>query len=74
MTSPAYRIEWYLARDGQQHGPLSEAELAKFIELGHLRPDDLLWRDGFADWRPAGQVFPENRSTAKPSGQRRDVP
>jgi hypothetical protein len=57
MTSPAYRIEWYLARNGQQHGPLSEAELAKLTELGHLRPDDLLWRDGFADWRRADQVF-----------------
>ena len=29
---------------GQQFGPISEAELAKFIELGHLQPTDLLWR------------------------------
>jgi hypothetical protein len=57
MPAPASRIEWYLSRDGQQHGPLSAAELAKFIELGHLRPDDLLWREGFADWRPASLVF-----------------
>jgi hypothetical protein len=66
MTNPAYRIEWYLARDGQQYGPLSEAELAKFIELGHLRPDDLLWRDGFADWRPAAHVFPSKATPGKP--------
>lgn len=52
------KIEWYLARDGQQHGPLSQIELDKFIELGHLRPEDLLWRAGFDDWRPAAEVFP----------------
>ena len=54
---------WYLARDGKQFGPLTEAELAKFIELGHLQPNDLLWRDGFPDWRPAMVVFPPKRAT-----------
>ncbi len=67
----AQKIEWYLARDGQQHGPLTEAELNKFIELGHLRPTDLLWRAGFADWRVASDVFPlsEPRSPVRASSQ-----
>lgn len=51
-------VEWYLARDGEQHGPLTAAELDKFIELGHLKPTDLLWRAGFDDWRGAAEVFP----------------
>ena len=58
MSAPASPTQWYLAREGQQFGPISEAELAKFIELGHLQPNDLLWRDGFPDWRPAMVVFP----------------
>ncbi len=58
MAGSSGKNEWYLARDGQQHGPLSEAELDKFIELGHLRPNDLLWRVGFDDWRLAADVFP----------------
>jgi len=58
MTAPPSQTQWYLARDGRQFGPLSDAELAKFIDLGHLQPTDLLWRDGFADWRPAMAVFP----------------
>ncbi|NJO36225.1 MAG: DUF4339 domain-containing protein [Rhodospirillales bacterium] len=58
MSAPASLNQWYLARDGQQFGPISEAELAKFIELGHLQPNDLLWREGFPDWRPAMVVFP----------------
>jgi hypothetical protein len=51
-------VQWYIARDGQQHGPLSDAELRLFVDGGHLRPTDLLWRPSFADWRPALQVFP----------------
>jgi hypothetical protein len=58
MSAPASEAQWYLARDGKQHGPISEAELTKFIEQGHLQPTDLVWRDGFADWRPAMLVFP----------------
>ena len=57
MSAPASQTQWYLARDGQQYGPLTDAELAKFIELGHLQPTDLLWREGFPDWRPAMVVF-----------------
>src|SRR5438105_2864977 len=65
MSAPASQTQWYLARDGQQFGPLSEAELAKLIELGHLQPNDLLWREGFPDWRPAMVVFPPRRPAAQ---------
>ncbi len=57
-SASAPPAEWYLARDGQQFGPLSEAELNKLVELGHLRADDLLWRDGLADWLTADSVLP----------------
>src|SRR6516225_570480 len=67
MTAPPSQAQWYLARDGRQFGPLSEAELAKFIDLGHLQPTDLLWRDGFADWRPAMVVFPPRKPTQQPA-------
>lgn len=57
MSAPQSQTQWYLARDGKQYGPLTDPELAKFIELGHLLPSDLLWREGFAEWRPAPSVF-----------------
>lgn len=66
MSAPASQAQWYLARDGQQFGPLSERELAKFVELGHLQPNDLLWREGFPDWRPALVVFPPRKVAAPP--------
>jgi hypothetical protein len=68
MSPSGSQTQWYLARDGQQFGPISEAELAKFIELGHLQPTDLLWRDGFPDWRPAMVVFPPQSQGARPGG------
>jgi hypothetical protein len=61
MASPASQTQWYLAREGQQYGPLSEVELTKIIEMGHLQPNDLLWREGFPDWRPALVVFPPRK-------------
>src|SRR5262249_7057556 len=76
MPAPSSQHQWYLARDGQQYGPLSDPELAKFVELGHLQASDLLWREGFPDWRPALSVFPaqnagaagRKETTAKPAG------
>jgi len=76
MPAPSSQNQWYLARDGQQYGPLTDPELAKFVELGHLQPTDLLWREGFSDWRPALSVFPQQgtgavgrkEAAAKPAG------
>ena len=59
MSGSAPKIEWFLARDGQQYGPITDAELKKVIELGHLRAEDLIWRAGFAEWRVANDIFPE---------------
>lgn len=61
MGLPPSKVEWHLARNGKEYGPLSDPELAKFIELGHLEPDDLLWREGFSDWQPAAKLFPRQQ-------------
>jgi len=73
MSGPTSQHQWYLAREGKQHGPISEAELTRFIEQGHLQPNDLLWREGFTEWRPAMVVFPPRgpaTSRAGPPQQR----
>ena len=57
-------IQWFIARDGKQHGPLSDAEIRKLVELGHMRPTDLIWRQGFPDWRAAAAVFPMTAQAA----------
>lgn len=58
MNGQQADIQWYIARDGKQHGPLSDVEMRTFVSQGHLKPTDLIWRPGFADWRPAPAVFP----------------
>lgn len=48
--------EWYYAKDGQQLGPVSAKELKSLADSGQLRGDDLVWKDGMPDWKPAGQI------------------
>lgn len=58
MSGSETDIQWFIARDGKQHGPVSDLELKKLVELAHLKPTDLVWRQGFSDWRTAASVFP----------------
>ncbi len=58
MNTNTEQDVWYLARDGKQHGPISQLEMSKLVEFGHLRESDLVWKPGFADWRAATSVFP----------------
>jgi len=51
MTGQANDIQWYIARDGKQHGPLTEIELRTFIAHNYLRPTDLIWRPGMTEWQ-----------------------
>jgi hypothetical protein len=60
-------VQWFIAREGTQHGPLSDVEMKKLVELSYLRPTDLIWRQGFPDWRPALAVFPRPQPGAAPS-------
>ncbi len=72
MSDNESEITWYIARDGQQHGPLSDAEMRLFVAGGHLRPNDLVWKPGFTDWRPAATIFPPQAGPipAPPMAQR----
>jgi uncharacterized protein DUF4339 len=48
---------WYLCRDGQQHGPLTDQELSQFAKGGNFQPNDLLWTQGLDSWKPAAAIF-----------------
>lgn len=61
--SQAPEIQWYIARDGKQFGPLSESEMRMFVAMRHLRRTDLVWCQDFTDWRPAPAVFPLKNTT-----------
>jgi hypothetical protein len=48
--------EWHYTRDGQQLGPVSAAQIKQLAASGQLRPDDLVWKEGMADWSPAARI------------------
>jgi GYF domain 2 len=58
MNGQPTETQWYIARDGKQHGPLTDIEMRTFVAHSYLRPADLIWRAGMAEWLPAPQVFP----------------
>src|SRR5262245_36376316 len=76
MHAPSPHNQWSRARNGRRYAPLTDPECSKFVELGHLQPTDLLWREGFSEWRPALAVFPpqgagaagRKEANAKPGG------
>lgn len=62
--------KWYFSCDGQeQQGPVSISELRSLVNTRQLGPDDLVWREGMADWIAAKMateleyLFANERST-----------
>jgi len=48
---------WFYSRDGVQEGPLTMAGLRAKAREGGLNPRlDLVWTQGMADWKPAGEI------------------
>ena len=48
--------QWYYEQDGEQHGPVTGAELKQLAAAGKLNAAAKVKRDGMADWLPAAQV------------------
>ncbi len=60
---------WFFTRDGVQEGPVMMAELRGKAREGGLNPRlDMVWTQGMADWKPAGEIEDlfEKRATAEP--------
>lgn len=49
-------MDWFYAQHNQQHGPVTLEALVNMLQQGHLQPGDLVWREGMANWQPAGSV------------------
>ena len=47
---------WFFARDGQQHGPVTEDDLSDMLATGALSTDALVWTQEMKEWRPAKEV------------------
>jgi predicted Zn finger-like uncharacterized protein len=49
-AAPAAEGGWHVVVDGEQVGPIAEADVRARIERGELKADTYTWREGFADW------------------------
>src|SRR5262249_39815362 len=48
--------QWYYAKYGVQHGPVSSRESKELADGGELVPTDLVWKEGLPKWHPASKV------------------
>lgn len=66
--------KWHCHIDGKQYGPVEVEQLAGWIAEGRVRPNDLVWQEGMADWLPASSVpalaplFPDDPLGGVPGG------
>jgi GYF domain 2 len=52
----AAQPKWLMSRGGKQFGPFSAPVLSEMAQLGTLRADDLLWKPGDVEWKPASTM------------------
>lgn len=48
--------QWYYSKDGLQQGPVPENELLQKIRGGEIAGNNLVWREGMAEWVPLSRV------------------
>lgn len=51
-ASQQARAEWHYAIGTDQHGPVTFGQLRGLIQNGSVGANDLVWKDGMADWEP----------------------
>ena len=45
-------MNWFYVDQGQQAGPVSDAQLAELVSSGKITADTRVWHEGMADWQP----------------------
>lgn len=53
---PPRALDWYVAIDDKQTGPLTPEAIKDHWDRGEIGPDSLTWRQGFEDWVPLSEV------------------
>ncbi len=48
--------EYYYSREGQRFGPVPGEQLKQLAAAGQLAPNDLIWKEGMANWIQAARV------------------
>ena len=62
--------QWYYGQNGQQKGPVSVEVMQQLVAGGHIKPEDLVWKEGMANWVSAGSLPEFFPTGANPTGGR----
>ena len=49
-------MNWFYAKDGQQAGPVDDAELDRLVSTGDIANSTLVWHSGLPNWQPYASV------------------
>lgn len=59
---------WYVRPpSGGQYGPARGDIMRKWVSEGRVSGDSLVWREGFPEWKTAGQLFPSLAGVGSPA-------
>jgi hypothetical protein len=74
-NSSLSRMQYLIARDGQQMGQFSDEEIRSGLFEGRYLPTDAVWTEGMDDWRPLGDVMGQGTTrVASPVRRPEEVP
>lgn len=48
--------KWFYAENRERKGPVTEETMSDLIEKGEILPANLVWREGFADWKVVSET------------------
>jgi uncharacterized RDD family membrane protein YckC len=57
---------WYYSENGEQRGPVTDADLEALVQTGKIDSETLVWREGQGDWQPYRTVKPGPTGTPPP--------
>lgn len=61
-------VGWYYAINNQQRGPVGEEMVRELVAIGAIDGQTKVWRDGMANWAPAGSTELAALFGAAPTG------
>jgi hypothetical protein len=69
--------QWYYTKDNQRHGPVTLEQLKRLAQIGELKPNEWVWKEGMQQWVAAGQakwLFPPPPPASAEPAQRQPAP
>ncbi len=51
-------MQYHVAQNGEKFGPIEKDEVYRRLVAGELKPTDLGWHEGLAEWEPLSKLIP----------------